>query len=312
MTDTEIIRRDFYVYAYLRDGAPVYIGKGSGKRWLRHASATGHNQRLHRMIQKDHREGTNRITKEKLGEALSEPEAFALEIELIAQYGRVPHGPLVNSTDGGEGAVNPDPAIRARVSAAVGAALKGHPVAAATREKLRAAFLGRPRCPEAAKRAAEANRGQMRTEEQRARMSASQIGNQNAKGRKISDETRAKLSAWQVGRKMPPEAVAKTAEANRGRPLSDEHRAKLSAIKKGRSPSREHRAALAAALKGRIITEDAREKQRQAMTGRRQDRDVIARRAAAVKGQQRTPEQRARISAAAKANWERRRALQEQ
>jgi hypothetical protein len=91
----------FYVYAYLREkdsttgkvGTVFYFGKGSGKRAYQ-------------------KHGSLKVPKDKknivfISENLSEEAAFALEMELIAKYGRVDVGTgiLRNRTDGGEGTV---------------------------------------------------------------------------------------------------------------------------------------------------------------------------------------------------------------
>ncbi|NBV27993.1 hypothetical protein EBS02_03090 [bacterium] len=84
---------EFYVYMYLRkNGTPYYVGKGKGDRAFR-----THNRRIRPPKDK------SRIvfhTKD-----LSEDKAFALEVELIAKYGRIDNGTgiLRNLTDGGEG-----------------------------------------------------------------------------------------------------------------------------------------------------------------------------------------------------------------
>jgi hypothetical protein len=49
-------------------------------------------------------------------------------------------------------------------------------------------------------------------------------------------ETRKKMSAAHVGRKMPPESIAKTAAALRGRKQSPAHIAALAATRKGKIP----------------------------------------------------------------------------
>ena len=90
---TDETRRNFYVYGYLRarDDTPYYIGKGTGRRAL-----VSH--------------GRVKVPKDKsrvifFSENLTEQEAFSLEIELIAKWGRVVNGSgvLLNITEGGEG-----------------------------------------------------------------------------------------------------------------------------------------------------------------------------------------------------------------
>jgi hypothetical protein len=81
----------YYVYQYLReDMTPYYIGKGSNNRLNEK-----HNVFL---------PTKDRIV--KIAETVSEQEAFDLEIELIAKYGRqdLGTGILRNQTDGGDGA----------------------------------------------------------------------------------------------------------------------------------------------------------------------------------------------------------------
>jgi hypothetical protein len=92
-------RNDFYVYQYVRSkdspsgcaGTPYYIGKGSGYR----AFTKGRH----------HKRPTNHTHIEIVKSNLTEQEAFAEEIKLIALHGRIDIGTgcLRNLTDGGEG-----------------------------------------------------------------------------------------------------------------------------------------------------------------------------------------------------------------
>ena len=53
-------------------------------------------------------------------------------------------------------------------------------------------------------------------------------------GKKLSPETKAKMSAASIGKKKSPEAIATTAAANTGKKRSPETKAKMSAAKKGK------------------------------------------------------------------------------
>lgn len=83
----------FYVYLYLRDdGTPYYVGKGKGRRaWSRSGRTV--------------RPPVNESKIHVVSDTLTEQEAFELEIELVAQYGRLDEstGILRNGTNGGEG-----------------------------------------------------------------------------------------------------------------------------------------------------------------------------------------------------------------
>ena len=83
----------FYVYAYLReDETPYYIGKGQGNRaYVKHKNYSNPPSDLSRIIFLE----TN----------LSEEDAFLLERQYIAKFGRKDNGTgiLRNMTDGGEG-----------------------------------------------------------------------------------------------------------------------------------------------------------------------------------------------------------------
>jgi hypothetical protein len=137
----------------------------------------------------------------KLHEGLLEDVANAYEIALIAAIGRMPVGPLVNLTAGGEGASgipmkphvramlsarqkgkSPSPEIRSRISAS----LKGRPLASSTR----AAMSETRKNPsqEARQKRSLAMKGRVFSQDHRAKITASKTG------AKASIETRKILS----------------------------------------------------------------------------------------------------------------------
>ena len=89
----------FYVYAHHKpnDAIPFYIGKGSKDRvYSKHERTFWWNN----IVQK------HGLEIQILWETLDETEAYTKEIEFIKHYGRqnIGTGPLINLTDGGEGA----------------------------------------------------------------------------------------------------------------------------------------------------------------------------------------------------------------
>lgn len=155
---------NYYVYLYLREnGTPYYCGKGKGKR--------------------AYRKGSPDAVK-LVAIHLSESEAFTLEKRLIKLYGRkdLGTGILNNRTDGGEGSSGATRSKEARLR--ISNAKKGVIPSEEHRKNLSKARKGKPHteahCIALRK---------PRSEEAKLNMS------RGCMGRKISDETRAKISA---------------------------------------------------------------------------------------------------------------------
>ena len=116
----------YYVYSYAYpDGTPYYIGKGSGRRHRVHLcdAKAGRNTNKYavRVTAKIIRNGAEPVVT-IIREGLSNDEACALEVELIAHYGRrdIGTGCLTNGTDGGDkGAIGLSDAARALQVAAI-------------------------------------------------------------------------------------------------------------------------------------------------------------------------------------------------
>jgi len=200
----------FYTYLWLReDGTPYYVGKGALKRAFR----KGHPP--DRVITQAHP---------------CEAEAFAVEVFLIAHYGRkdLGTGCLRNLTDGGEGHAGPSEATKEKIRKA--RAL--HVVSQETRSKMRENMKKRPTF---------SHKGHKHSEETKKRFGESRKGVPAwNKGVKMSPETceanrKAHLGIkWKPGRKVVP-----------GHPSTPEINAKISLSKKGKgepwSPIRRER-----------------------------------------------------------------------
>jgi len=204
----------YYTYLWLReDGTPYYVGKGSGDR-----AFVEHWRRSKTVL---HPPTKERIV---IYPANSEAEAFELEVALIWYYGRkdLGTGCLRNFSNGGDQPPRPTSGARekARItktgqkhSAESIAKMMGcqnalgHVVSAEAREKIRAAKTGVPsKC-----------RGQKRSAETRAKMSASQMGHTNSLGYKHRIESKAKMRAKKLGRVLSPETKARMSASQKRR-----------------------------------------------------------------------------------------------
>lgn len=146
----------FYVYVIFRpNGVPCYVGKGTRGRWLEHErmGAKHYNKHLGRII----KNAGGELPKVKLREGLTEADALATEIALIAAIGRGKHGPLVNLTDGGDGQTGWVPSDE-------------------TRAKIGAANSGLKRSDELRARLSAAHKGKIKSPEHRAKIGAAQVG----------------------------------------------------------------------------------------------------------------------------------------
>ena len=204
----------YYNYLWLReDGTPYYTGKGIGNRaYIPHRRRA--NVALYPPIK-------NRII---LYPAESEAYAFEVEKFLIWYYGRkdLGTGCLRNMSNGGEQPPRPTPEAIEKIritktgqkhSAESIAKMMGcqnalgHVVSAEAREKIRAAKTGVPsKC-----------RGQKRSAETRAKMSASQMGHTNSLGYKHRIESKAKMRAKKLGRVLSPETKARMSASQKRR-----------------------------------------------------------------------------------------------
>ena len=103
------IEQRFYTYTYnYPNGTPFYVGKGTGKRLIKHmwdAKAGRNTDKFQiRVIRKLLENGEEPII-QKIIDNVDEEFAFLVEQEFISKYGKRTDGTgiLTNNTDGGEG-----------------------------------------------------------------------------------------------------------------------------------------------------------------------------------------------------------------
>lgn len=185
----------FYVYAYVRksNGLPYYIGKGKHVRMIeKHPGISVPKNHKYIII---------------LEQNLSEVGALALERRYIRWWGRIDlkTGILRNKTDGGEGSANLSLETRNKISQK----LKGRPQSQESKEKRKKYAgekhhaYGKKRDQEIIKKVSESLSGRKLSEETKNRMSEGRMGEKNHNyGKRKSPETIAKRTATRLRNKM--------------------------------------------------------------------------------------------------------------
>jgi hypothetical protein len=193
---TSVIMKNFYVYIHRKatTGEVFYVGKGVGDRAYIFSTRSDWWKRV---VQK------HGVIVEIVSDNLQEWYAFELESDLISLYGRkdTGDGPLVNMTDGGEGAV-------------------GHSHSEETKHKISIA-----------------NTGKFRSDETKKKLALLSMGNTNMLGKTLSEETKAKLSLFNTGRKHSDDSKLKMSRASKGRTHTEEAKQKCKKANESRMRS---------------------------------------------------------------------------
>lgn len=219
----------FYVYLHRKktNNDVFYVGKGFGKRAWKKTSRSEYWKRIENKY--------GRIV-EIVKDGLQENEAFELEKEVIAFYGRKN---LCNLNDGGYGGTNPSQETRLKMSVAK----KGKKSSPETIEKKRIASTGRKH-----------------SEETKEKISLYLKGKS---GKKHTKETKEKLRQINLGKILSPETCKKISESKKGkvgRKLTDEAKNNLRLANIGRILSEESKKKIGDANRGRKHTPEALEK----------------------------------------------------
>lgn len=225
------LRKDYYVYAYLRSGdsangkagSPYYIGKGRKDRISgRHKSAS---------VPKDKTYVT------RLAEGLLECDALQLEMFLIYIHGRINNqtGCLRNLTNGGEGTSGR--VMSQELRELTSKRFKGKKHSPEQNEKNRLSKIGVKRkwSEEGRQRFMAAMKFRKVSEETKEKL------RQANTGKKLSDQHRKSISLGQKGRKWSAESIAKISKTKTGTKHSQETLKKLSELAQVRNSSPEMR-----------------------------------------------------------------------
>jgi hypothetical protein len=251
-----IMVNDFYVYEHWRHdtGACFYVGKGRGRR----ARSNKRNPHHANVVAKLRAAGLEYEVKIVASE-LVEENAFALEKTRIELW-RTLGVRLTNLTDGGDGPTNPTEEVRQKIRAARARQVFTDEhrrifLAAMQRPETRARmstaakarpnnFAGHRHSDETKAEWSRKRKGKKLTDEHRAKISAGLLINNGFRGKHHTPETKAKISASNktrdlsffnfAGRKHTPETKAKMSAAHMGRTKSPETRAKMSAARRAR------------------------------------------------------------------------------
>jgi hypothetical protein len=198
----------FHVYelADPTDGSVFYVGKGNARR----KRLNDHIRQGERLIEGKSVKnrilaGTIRGILEKglaplfnvIFESEDENLILAIEVELIAKYGRINTGTgcLSNLTNGAEGACGLRHTEESKL--AIGRASKSRKMSDAAREKIRVAATGRSHTFESKQKIGERSKSRIVSEETKLKISIA------GKGRVLSEVTRSRISESKKGSKNP-------------------------------------------------------------------------------------------------------------
>jgi len=218
----------YVVYKHISPDGKIYIGitrRNVIERWGENGEGYKGNLHFWRAIQKY---GWNNFQHEILYSDLCKEDACRIEIELIRKFNANNFEYGYNICAGGEGRLDSHQSDE-------------------TKQKISEAVTNQWKDPEIRNRRIQGAKGRIVSEETKEKIRNSQIGKYVPPevGRKISDAKKGK-HPWNYGKKCGPR--------------SDETKAKISAYNKGKTISQEQKDKISKKLKGREITPEWRAK----------------------------------------------------
>ena len=128
------------------------------------------------------------------------------------------------------------------------------------RRKMSLSHKGKRHSEESKAKIRRANIGRTLTEEQRKKLSEGMKGHKRCVGREYSEETKRKIGLGHKGRKMSEEQKLKISLALRGRQFSEEAKRRFALVWKGRKHTDESRQKMSMVRKGRKLSEEHKRK----------------------------------------------------
>lgn len=214
---------------------PLYIGKGKDTRYKDHLTDC-RNKIFENKIAYWNRNGIEPMI-EFIEINLTEQEAWDLETSIIKDIGRLDkgEGPLLNLTDGGEGASGIVPWNKGK---------KTQDYLSPESRKKHTEYLTGLKKPEGhGQKVSAALRGKPKSEEHKKKLSEALKGN----------------VPWNKGK-----TGVQDFSYLKGKPKSEEHKKKLSESHKGKANTEEQKAKISAKLKGRKMSEETKRKMSEA------------------------------------------------
>lgn len=168
---------------------------------------------------------------------------------------------------------------------------------------------GKVRSEEFKRKVSESSKGKKHTKEAKEKISKASKGKpkseqhkQKMKGRKISEKTKAAISAAHKG-KNRPDVAARNKVIKSGKKLSEEHKKKISESHKGLKHSEETKKKISEVQKGKIISKETGQKIAAANTGKKRSQESKQKMSDAARGRKPSEETRKRMSEAQKRRW---------
>jgi len=199
--------KSYCVYKHTAPSGKVYIGITSKRPQTRWANGAGYvgNPHFARAIEKY---GWDAITHEVLLAGLTKEEAEAAEVRLIREYRSAERDFGYNIDLGGNAVGRASEETRAKMSAS----RKGHPTSIETRAKISESHKGVPATP--------------------AQLAAIHARAAQQRGKKMPEETKAKISAALSGRERTEAHCRHISEAKIGHSVSAATRRRISEVKR--------------------------------------------------------------------------------